>query len=409
MRRSIVAILTAFLFCVCMPVLAAAMPAGGWIHDNSGMLTAGEIETLNTLAGKIYEEHGFDVLFDMSDGVEGNTQDYAEQRYRELNASTNGVLLVVTPDSWYVHFAGAASEIFTEDDKYHIWRIYNDQPDHSSGIMNYLMEVNVQLALRGAGRQGPVIPDERLKPRLVDGYGLLAEGERLALLAKLDEISERQRFDVAVVTTYSLNGKTSTQYADDFFDYNGYGVGDSRDGILLLISMEERDWAISTHGFGIPAFTDAGQRYLTSQILPDLSAGNYAVAFTHFADLSDKFLTQARTGKPYDIGNMPDDFRLTPRSYLGLLILSLPGGFALAMIATTVAKRRLRTVRLQPTARDYVRKGGVTITDSRDQFLYSQISRTAKATDSGGSGSSGGSSTHTSSSGSSHGGSSGKF
>ena len=30
----------------------------------------------------------------------------------------------------------------------------------------------------------------------------------------------------------------------DFFDYNGFGIGPDADGILLMISMEDRDWEI---------------------------------------------------------------------------------------------------------------------------------------------------------------------
>ena len=94
-------------------------------------------------------------------------------------------------------------------------------------------------------------------------------------------------------------------YADDFYDYNGYGYGENRDGILLLISMENRDYWISTYGYGMTAFTDAGLAYIQDQFLSDLSDGNYFESFTTFAELCDSFITQARTEKPYDTGNLP--------------------------------------------------------------------------------------------------------
>lgn len=103
------------------------------------------------------------------------------------------------------------------------------------------------------------IPEERQAERLVDAAGLLSADDAAELLKKLDEISERQACDVVIVTVNSLEGKTPTAYADDFFDYTGYGYGENDDGILFLISMEERDWAISTYAFGVVAFTDAGQ------------------------------------------------------------------------------------------------------------------------------------------------------
>jgi len=116
---------------------------------------------------------------------------------------------------------------------------------------------------------------ERQLPRLVDAAGLLTEEQAERLTEKLDEVSERQNFDVIIVTVDSLGGYTATEYADDTFDYNGFGMGETKDGILLLISMEERDWAISTHGYGITVFTDAGLEYMVDNFIGYISNGDY--------------------------------------------------------------------------------------------------------------------------------------
>lgn len=110
------------------------------------------------------------------------------------------------------------------------------------------------------------------RARLVDRAGLLDESGQAGLSAELDDISERQQLDVVIVTVNTLDGKTPMQYADDFYDNNGYGFGDKKDGVLLLISMGDRDWWISTTGYGITAFTDAGLEYMSEQFLPALSA-----------------------------------------------------------------------------------------------------------------------------------------
>ena len=86
----------------------------------------------------------------------------------------------------------------------------------------------------------PDIPTERQKPLLVDEAGLLSEEESSTLINKLEEISQRQKNEVAVVTVNSLEGKTAEAYADDYYDYNGYGYGENDDGLLLLVSMGER-------------------------------------------------------------------------------------------------------------------------------------------------------------------------
>jgi len=238
-------------------------------------------------------------------------------------------------------------------------------------------------------------------PRLWDDADLLTPYEESALLAELDEISERQKLDVVVVTVNSTGASSPMEYADDFFDYNGYGYGTNRDGILLLISMEERDWWISTCGYGITAFTDAGMDYISEQFLDDLSSGYYADAFQTFASLCDAFITQARGGQPYDVYNLPKE----PFDGGMALILALIVGLITALIYTGVLKGQLHTVRRQASASDYMKENSMQIRDSRDIFLYRNVSRTLRQTESSG----GGSRVHTSSSGASHGGRGGKF
>lgn len=239
-------------------------------------------------------------------------------------------------------------------------------------------------------------------PRLVDNADLLTDSEESTLLSKLNEISERQQTDVVVVTADTLDGKTPMDYADDFYDYNGYGFGADKDGVLLLVNLEDRDWWMSTTGYGITAITDAGIEYISEKFLSDLSDGDYADAFTTYAELCDDFFTQARSGQPYDTGHMPKQ----PFNIVRNLLIALIVGFVIALIATGVMKGKLKTVRFQSAASNYVKANSMNVTESRDMFLYTHVDRRAKPKDTD---SSSGSSTHTSSSGSTHGGGGGKF
>lgn len=245
-------------------------------------------------------------------------------------------------------------------------------------------------------------------PRLVDQANLLSDGEEAKLLDKLDEVSIRQRADLVVVTRKSLDGRSAMEFADDFYDQKGYGFGAGKDGILFLISMQERDWYISTRGFGITAVTDAGLEYMSEQFLDDLAKGEYAAAFTTFASLCDDYLTQARAGKPYDAGHLPKK----PFPYLGGLALAFGVGFLISLLATGIMRSKLKSVYSQPAADSYVKQGSMKLTKQSDLFLYRHISRREKPKENDGpghTGSSGGSSTHTSSSGATHGGGGGKF
>ena len=235
-------------------------------------------------------------------------------------------------------------------------------------------------------------------PLVVDDANLLSDSEEQDLLRTLQDISNRHQMDVVVVTVDSLRGQSPRNFADDFYDYNGYAY----DGVLLLVCMGSRDWYISTTGFGITAVTDAGLDYMAEQFLGDLSAGYYYDAFMTYAQLCDAFIEQAKAGNPYDEGNLPKE----PFPFGKNLLISLVIGLVVALISTGIMKGQLKSVRLQSGAKNYVKTDSLRVTNSREMFLYRQVHKQARPKQDS---SSGGSSTHRSSSGRSHGGGGGKF
>lgn len=239
--------------------------------------------------------------------------------------------------------------------------------------------------------------------RVVDEASLLTAAEYSELRQRLDDLSEAHGMDIVIVTVDSLGNQSAMAYADNYFDYNGYGMGADRSGLLLLISMEHQDLWISTSGYGIVAFTDAGLEYIIDQIKPDLSDHKFAEAFDTFADLCDSFIQQAKAGTPYDSHNLPKgkfEFGKT-------ILIALGCGFVVAFIVTAVLKHQLKSIRAQSGAANYMKSGSLNVTVSRDIFLYRNVTKIPKPRDSGSSG--GGSRTHRSSSGRSHGGRGGRF
>ena len=244
--------------------------------------------------------------------------------------------------------------------------------------------------------------EEANTQRLADFADLLDADQKEELEVKLDQISENYDCDVVVDIEESIDGMDPTAYADDFFDYNDYGMGNDKSGILFMLTMSERKWAISTHGEAISIFTDAGQEYITDNIVSYFSDGDYYEGFTQFADLCEKFIVQAQSGEPYDTGNLPEEEIPFYISFLIALVI----GFVIALIVSLVIRSGMKTVHMKPDAADYMKAGSLHINRSRDMFLYHHVTRTEKPKNDN---SGGGSSTHTSSSGETHGGSSGSF
>ena len=241
--------------------------------------------------------------------------------------------------------------------------------------------------------------------RMNDSAKVLTEDEDNELEDALEELSLRQSFDVTIATIESLESvdyDSMEAYADDLYDFCQFGYGPEMDGVLL-VSVGDRKWHISTCGYGITAFTDAGIQYLGQQMTPFMADGDYAGAFRTFVQWSDTYIDAARAGHPYDVNNLPRE----PLSLM-YLFLALGIGLVLAWVVVSVMKSQLRSVAFQENAASYVREGSMNLTNSRELFLYRDVSRTehveAKDSDS-----SGGSSTHTSSSGTTHGGGGGSF
>lgn len=247
------------------------------------------------------------------------------------------------------------------------------------------------------------VPSRRLKDRLVDAANLVSDEYEGDLRKRLDEISEKWQCNVVILTVYSHSGPIQ-DYADDYFDYNGFGADYNDSGILFMLSMEDREWAISTKGKAIGAFTDYGQEHMVDNMLSDLGDGYYYSAFDTYIDTADRYLELYESGEPYDVNSR----KYTQDEFNTGLVICIILGFILAFLPLGVMISSLKTVHWNQSASGYQSHSGIHLNVHRDQYIRSSVTKTAIPKDNGRS-SGGGSSVHTSSSGGSHGGSHGHF
>ena len=213
-------------------------------------------------------------------------------------------------------------------------------------------------------------------PRLVDEAELLSQSEQAGILRRLDEISNREQFGVAIVTVPDyrtardvplISTADPHSFAYDFFIHYDYGIGANDDGIILLVSMEMRDISIATSGFGATAFTDAGWNRIIDDMLSDLGAGDFYSAFNLFIDRVDQYLGQARTGQPYDVGNMPRVITIWN------FLIPLGIGVAVSSVIMFFWASGLKSVRSQNLATNYVRDGSLKISTRTERFLFRNV------------------------------------
>ena len=376
------------------------------IYDTADILTNEEESKLESSLNAFSQNWGIDTRVVLEGRQMGTHLDYdAENEFAKKAVDENGVLMVINcqNNDAFTYAHGKASEIlgnYGAMDVNGIVESVLDNGNYTSAVYTFISSLGAEFSddLNGA----EYIPSERLLPRLMDNAALLTEYESKKLNDLLDKISQKHKFDVTIATLNFLDTRSAVEYADDWFDYNGYGMGNDYSGILFLISMGERDWAISTHGYGLTAFTEAGQEILIDDILGDISGGYYNDAFISFAKNCDDFLTKAENGTPYDKGNAPKK-PLPTFYYIISLIIALITGFA----GAGALKSQLKSVQKQVGADNYSIKNSLSIPGRNEIFLFSNVSKTARPKET--SSSSSRSSSHTSSSGRTHGGSSGKF
>lgn len=421
-------VILAVMFCLSLALpIAAEQPY--YISAADDRMSAEEISELESRAEVLYERSGIGASCLILESLDGYTApEYIDEVYTDLCPAPDAVVLLndVESGNMFLYYIGDAdSAVLGHEEE--LLNAYNEADTYFGGAYDYINAVseailgdtalerdNVETQATTAaavtdGRTGSETVSAQHAPRLVDGEHLLSSDEAAELVTILDEISERQQFDVVVVTVGSLGSKSAMEFADDFYDYGGYGMGADNDGVLLLISMEERDWYMSTCGYGILAITDAGRETMKDYFVPYLSDGEYLTAFKTYAELCDEYVTRAKTDTPYDIGNLDElDYSvpLTAGDWISAVVIGIVIGIVVALIVCSVLKGKLKSVGMKRGASDYTVEDSLEVTQSAEFFLYSNVTRTAKPKESE---SSGGSSTHTSSSGTSHGGGGGKF
>lgn len=371
---------------------SAAAKSGSFIYDEKNSLSVSEFNRLEETAQDLFNSSDIAVCYLLSDDLGGKT---AQARAEEIaTSSAPGSSALVLVDSYDdsellidVYAFGLATVYLSQ--KEDLISAYNSEETYVGGATKYMAAAQKILLGESAGASSSGYQnvndlgaaDGQL---VVDGADLLSESQEASLNTTAGQIGEKHNCSIVIVTTPSLEGKTATQFADDYFDYHHY----KENGILFLIAYDNtqnlRTWAISTTGDCINRFNESKQEHVIERIKDDLSSLNWNKAF-------EKYLTEV-------------DLSLTPHVAWYWIPLSLLIGFVIAMIIMAAIKKQLTSVKMQSGAKDYVRPGSMVVTASRDTFLYHTVTRTAKPKDT-----SSGSGTHIGSSGTSHGGSSGSF
>lgn len=127
------------------------------------------------------------------------------------------------------------------------------------------------------------------QPRVFDQAGLFSETEIIQLEEKIAQCRKSTKMDVVIVSAYADGERSAEEYADDYYDYGGFGVGKKASGVLLLYYMDGPgqpggECYISTVGTMINMLTDERIESILDDVYGDLGNRDFAGATEHFLE-----------------------------------------------------------------------------------------------------------------------------
>ena len=127
------------------------------------------------------------------------------------------------------------------------------------------------------------------QPRVFDQAGLFSETEIIQLEEKIAQCRKSTKMDVVIVSAYADGERSAEEYADDYYDYGGFGVGKKASGVLLLYYMDGPgqpggECYISTTGTMINMLTDERIESILDDVYGDLGNRDFAGATEHFLE-----------------------------------------------------------------------------------------------------------------------------
>lgn len=225
------------------------------------------------------------------------------------------------------------------------------------------------------------------KEKIYDFADLFTEEEEQKLYQEISQYIASYQLDLAIVTISQNNKSSPREYADDFYDYNNFGLNSTKDGLLFLIDMDNREIYMTTTGAAINMYNDYRINKSLEQVYQYMTNQNYYQGVSQYIQIIGNY---AKSGLP----NQKEEKNL---------ITTICYSSIISLIITTIIMMILinknKLVKKKTTAREYLNKDSVSMKNIGEILISTNTVRQAIDHSS-----SGGSSTHSGSSGTSHGG-----
>lgn len=247
-----------------------------------------------------------------------------------------------------------------------------------------------------------------------DHADLLTVQEEEKLQNYADVMKDAWEMNFLIITTDDAEGKTSMEYADDFYDAC-FPEESEEDGMAYLIDMDNREIYLSTSGIAIRYLTDDRIEHVLDLAFEYVAEGDYYGTFEVFFNESENYLYEGIPEEQYnydtetgEIDYYEEPMKLT----FGEVLFAFAVALIPALVTVLIIKAKYQ-LKFEDFHYDANTASKVNLSVKQDRLVNSFVThrRIPKNTESSGGSSGGGSrsSTHSSSSGRSHGGGGRKF
>ena len=255
--------------------------------------------------------------------------------------------------------------------------------------------------------------------QVIDDANVIDADMERQITEAIDRIEQAHQVDLVVLVTYDTPRDLSESmyrvrnYADDYYDNGGYGMGPDFSGMLYLIDLNNRVQWISTGGVMIEYINDYREERILDAAEPYLMSSRWGNAALRAIEMTGRFMNEGRMKGTF-IYDEATGKRLSgiynPLEGFEILIAAAAGVAVAVFFVVTVSAR----YNLKGSTYRYDMQGNSSFALLADdeQYLRQTVTRTARVTVSssgGGGGGSRGSGSHRSSSGRSHGGGGRRF
>jgi len=416
MKRRLLSVVSALALTAALAVPVHAATEYGAYYDESNLLYSDELaylgaETLPSFLDTYDIDLRVDVLTSL--GELSNVEEAAEYLYTEygyggfdscgasltllVHADEDGVAL----DEWCVYFGGD-DEMWTTHAPFNIPDVYdimteeNWAGDLDQDIRTLTDAVNAMMngvesfldaggmhhtGMDDPGPEEPVSEPENVIVELdnvTDAAGLLQSEEWQDLESRARDLSWQHDIGVYIITVEDYTDYTDGSIydaADLFYHDYALGLGENLDAVMLILSMESRDYLLIAYGENAQyAFNDEGRERLDDFFLDEFGNDDWYGGFSEYLTWTADYLENAANGTPYSADHIPmnDGSRVLGIIIRVAVMILIPLAAAAIYSASLVSK--MKSVAVAGKAVEYM-SGDLQLTGSDDVYIRTTESR----------------------------------